>query len=605
LRNGWEGYSILGNGNLTVVYSDDPRISAKTGATGVQHLYFRDYTADYVAATSFKLIDQGGNVLATHEKSQIGMKNFFTAQTQTRLSNGSSVTVLCMVHPRDAVILSLQVDGAAEKIGYRFEAQFRNPIKTDRNISLISFETEANAAIATWSNGIAIAVLSTSTHARISVHGSSVSVSGDVTSRRPEEVILIPGSSVAELRAKIRALRHDEDLAIEAAEHWEQWMDAGKVPSFQKNDQQSAEYVEAFKRNLYCVKSANLRGQIPADITGQFVTNNMPQLYPRDAMMCARVFLATGHATEARQVIEFWANSAVPMKNPGEWYARYDAHGKAVDAGSGARYDEPEWDANGYFIYLVNQYHELTGKWLAPKALIYELADFLVNHLDSNGLVYEGGIVEWTGYLPATNMIDSASLKKAATIAQKFGDTARAASYAKAANTIAEAMPQMFDKTRGAYADVRFARSNGANSESIADKLGTNAYLWDTTANVGTIWGFPDHPAIAASNVFYADHTVGMGGGMRYFDSPDPGLADYGHGFFFFTTAAAAEYEFLRRNNAAGKIFLDWMLRNANSYGLMPEHISPDGLHCSAATPLSWCSAEFAAAVMLLSEALR
>jgi hypothetical protein len=54
---------------------------------------------------------------------------------------------------------------------------------------------------------------------------------------------------------------------------------------------ESAAYLEAYKRNLYCVKAANLNGQIPADITGQFVTNNMPQLYPRDAMMCARVLL--------------------------------------------------------------------------------------------------------------------------------------------------------------------------------------------------------------------------------------------------------------------------------------------------------------------------
>jgi GH15 family glucan-1,4-alpha-glucosidase len=301
-------------------------------------------------------------------------------------------------------------------------------------------------------------------------------------------------------------------------------------------------------------------------------------------------------------VIEFWAHRAIPMKSPGEWYARYDAHGEPVDAGSGARYDEPEWDSNGYFIYLVNRYHELTGSWPVDKSLVYELADFLVHHLDPNGLLYEGGIVEWTGYLPATNMIDAAALKTAANIAEQLGDTAKAAAYAKASSAISEAMPQIFDNNRQTYADVRFAPTKGANNQSIGDKSGKKVYLWDTTANVGIIWGYPDHRDIELSNVFYRNNTVGMGGGMRYFDSPDPGLAEYGHGFFFFTTAAAAEYEFLRGNVDAGRKFLDWMVRNANCYGLMPEHISPDGLHCSPASPLSWCSAEFAATVLLFSQ---
>ena len=178
------------------------------------------------------------------------------------------------------------------------------------------------------------------------------------------------------------------------------------------------------------MKAATLNGQIPADITGQFVTNNMPQLYPRDAMMCARVLLLTGHAQEARDVIEFWANARIPRKSTGEWYARYDAHGKAVDGGSGARFDEPEWDANGYFIYLLKKYHESQGVWLADRRLLYEVADFLVHHIGENGLLEEGGIVEWTGYLPATNMICAAALRSAAQMAVEFGDSERAKTYA-------------------------------------------------------------------------------------------------------------------------------------------------------------------------------
>jgi GH15 family glucan-1,4-alpha-glucosidase len=599
----WEGYSILGNGHLTAVYSDDGRISKSTHSQGIQHFYFRDYTADYLASTSFELLDRSGKALGTTGSQAVGMKNFFTTQTQTGLANGGSETVLCFVHPGDAAVLSIGVSGASRQVTYKFNAVLRTQLKTDHEIGLSSLQVQDNIALAVWSNGTVAALLPKSARDRTTVSEASVSITGQFSGDGvTNEVLVIPGSSKSEVLAKARAFQQKKDLESEAREFWNSWMNSGKLPAFKASNKEGPGYLECYKRNLYCVKSANLQGQIPADITGQFVTNNMPQLYPRDAMMCARALLATGHAEEAKQVLEFWARREIPMKTPGEWYARYDAHGKAVDAGSGARYDEPEWDANGYFIYLVNRYHEQTGSWPVNKSLIYKLADFLVNHLDRNGLLYEGGIVEWTGYLPATNMICAAALKTAAKMAQQFGDAAKAALYTSASGKISEAMPQMFDPIRQTYADVRFAESKGANNVSIADKSGKKVYLWDTTANVGIIWGYPNHREIELSNAFYAKNTVAPGGGMRYFDSTDPALAEYGHGIFFFTSAAAAEYQFLQGNVAAGKRFLDWMLRNANSYGLMPEHISPNGSRCSPASPLSWCSAEFAAAVLFWSQ---
>ena len=77
----WKGYAILGNGHLTAVYSDDDRIQQQTHAEGIQHLYFNDYTADYLASTSFRVSGAGpaGN-------SSPGMKNFFTCLLYTSWS---------------------------------------------------------------------------------------------------------------------------------------------------------------------------------------------------------------------------------------------------------------------------------------------------------------------------------------------------------------------------------------------------------------------------------------------------------------------------------------------------------------------------------------
>jgi GH15 family glucan-1,4-alpha-glucosidase len=585
-RAPWKGYAILGNGNLTAVYSDDSRITASTQAEGIQHLYFKDYGADYVASTRFRLVGEDGNALTPEGPAVVGMKNFFTTQTVTRFTNGVTHTVLCFVDADGAVVSS-----AGGRGSYQFTAGLRDTIKTDQTITLHSLRVLRDIALAEWSNGTVLAFAPKSVLDKIAATGASVVVSG---SGSQAQVLIVPANSEGEAVAKVGRMRNRGDLETAAGKYWNTWMDSGKIPSL------PAAYLEAYKRNLYCVKSANLNGQIPADITGQFVTNNMPQIYPRDAMMCARVLLLSGHADEARQVIDFWARPQVPMKSPGEWYARYDAHAKAVDAGSGARFDEPEWDANGYYIYLLNAYHRVKGVWPVDSRLVYLLADFLVAHISPNGLLHEGGIVEWTGDLPATNMIDAAALLTASRMAHEFGDQERSARYAGASRSISAALPQMFDPARQTYGDVRFTGVKGPNGESLPG-AGQKLYLWDTTANVGVIWGYPNHRELELSNVFYKNNTVKLGGGMQYFDSPDPGLASYGHGVFFFTTAAAAEYETLRGQKSAAQGYIDWMMRNGNSYGLMPEHISPDGTEVSPASPLSWCSAEFAAALLLWS----
>jgi hypothetical protein len=411
--------------------------------------------------------------------------------------------------------------------------------------------------------------------------------------------LIVAGESEAEALQKLYDIRSEQSPLETAYNHWESWLHSGLVPDFNDDG-----LIEAYSRNLYAAKSSCINGQIPADVTGQFVTNGMPQLYPRDALMTARVFMLTGHPEEAREVMEFWADPSIPKKSPGEWYARYDAHGKAVDAGTGARYDEPEWDSNGYFIILANQYHEATGEWPVLPEFLVELADFLVDHVDDNYLLYEGGIVEWTGYLPATNMVASYALQTAAEFELNPIVTAdldwarRSRTYLAYCARIGGTLRTLFDWSRETYADVRFAPRKGDDNRSLPYYTGEKLYMWDTSANFGIIWGFSDHRRMRSSNEFYASNCVKLGGGMQYFDSPDPGLAGYGHDLFFFTTAAAAQYHAMHGDLARANMHIDWMLVNANSYGLMPERIHLDQSGCSAASPLSWCCAEFAAALV-------
>ncbi|MCU7499106.1 MAG: hypothetical protein HF309_07570 [Ignavibacteria bacterium] len=597
----WKGSSILGNGQVCAVYSDDDRISAISKLRGLQHFYYKDYTADYIASTSFTLTDEAPGRMRLHKNNSksIGMENFFTTLTRAATEGGKVTKVRCFVHPKDAVILSLEVEGAGASHAQKFEMLLRKSIITDRRTTLSSLRKEGNTAYAVWSNGTVIAVAPKFSKHILEVSDSTISIYGQVKNKELLEVITVAAGSTEEAKEKIKSLKDEADLKKTASEYWTKWLKKGKMPQF--SGAEGEKYLEFYKRNLYAVKSANLNGMIPADITGQFVTNNMPQLYPRDAMMAARVFLLTGHTEEAESVIKFWMNPEIPKKSKGEFFARYDAYTKAVDAGSGARYDEPEWDANGYLIQLINEYHKLTGKWLSEKDFIYELADFLVSHIDKKGLLFEGGIVEWTGYLPSTNMTSSAALKTASEIAGLQGDREKSEAYKAASEKIASSLIKMFDGKRQILADVRSFGRKSEGNVSITEPSKDTLFLWDTSMNFGVLWGFPDNEMVRKTNDFIQKNNVKAGGGVQYFEAPDPGLSGYGSDLFFFTTPASAQYQILYGSKDAAKMHIDWMISNANSYGLMPERIYLNQSDCSPASPLSWCNAEFAATILMFS----
>jgi len=588
----WQGSAILGNGTVCAVYSDDVRSISNAGRRGIQHFYYKDFTADYVHSTFFELLDAEGRVCESDpaRADSVTMENFHTTLTKAHLEGGTRVEIRAFAHPEDAIVLTYTVKGPPRDGSYRFWIRLPRRIVTNETIVLEDASKGRGRACFEWSDGTVLAVGTGSGKGRVQAEDLGVVIEGEV-GRKPVTIIITAADSERRALRKLRAVRGDEDPFEAASEYWEDWLARGTVPDFPKK-----KYLDAYLRNLSAVKASCLGGQIPADLTGQFLTHNMPQLYPRDALMCARVLMLTGHLEEAGDVLAFWGDSDVPMKSPGEWYARYDAHGTAVDAGSGARYNEPEWDSNGYYIQLADSYREETGDWLCDPEFLLDLTDFLIEHVDDNGLLFEGGIVEWSGYLPATNMTVAAALMTMSRIALSLGDFEGDVGYRQASERISGALGQMVDRKRGTYADVRPAGSRGAGKGS-RDKTGV-VYLWDTSANFGVLWGYPDHGDLKQSNTFFAEHCVKLGGGMQYYDAKDEDLAGYGHDVFFFTTAAAAQYQARFGDPKRANLHIDWMMKNANVYGLMPERILLDGSDCSPASPLSWSCAEFVAALL-------
>ncbi len=592
----WKGSAVLGNGSICAVYSDDQRVSSSF--KGIQHFYVDDYTADYVASTWFDVVDLRGNALKS-KRDTIGMDNFFTTFNRSELIDGSTKEVKCFAHPSNAIVLSLDIKDARVPSQKECKIILRKNIVTDRTITLKSLKVEEDFVVATWSNGMNLIFCNKEKEQEVRAKDSIVYIG----CKGKDEIIITAGKSLKDLKTSIKVLRLEKSLFSTAFQHWNKWIGTAKIPRLDSRISDNSKYSEYYKRNLYSVKAANLNGMIPADITGQFLTNNMPQLYPRDAMMCARVFLLTGHLDEAKQIISFWLKKEIPKKSIGEFYARYDANGLAVDAGAGARYDEPEWDANGYLIWLINEFNKQKNEMLAGKDVIFELADFLVSKIDENELLYEGGIVEWTGYLPTTNMICSAALQTASKLALKYKDEFRAEKYEDAAEKISSALEYTFDENREMYTAVRFTGIKADDNRSFSEKKGIKLYLWDTTIPFGVLYGFGDNEEIQKTVDVFLKKNIIQGGGLQYFEAKDNAwLSGYGSDAFFFTTAALAEYLCLTGKHILAEKHIKWMMDNSNTYGLMPERIFNNESDCSPASPLSWCSGEFALSVLKWSE---
>ena len=246
----------MGDGHLTAVYSDDSRITAVTHSEGIQHLYFRDYTADYIASTSFRFLAENGDVPNLAGSPLVGMNNFFTAQTQTPLLNGVTQTVRCFVHPEGAVVLSVNENGLTGNGSFRFQAVLKKEIKTDQSVNLRSLVVSNHVAVAAWSNGTVVAIASRSASDQITVEGSTVSVTGKLKANATHsDILLIPALSEQEALSKIGRLQQQGDIEAVAHHYWDSWMDSGKLPVFKSGETQGAQYLEAYKRNLYCVRN--------------------------------------------------------------------------------------------------------------------------------------------------------------------------------------------------------------------------------------------------------------------------------------------------------------------------------------------------------------
>ncbi len=591
----YAGSRIFGGNDVCAVYSESP---ARTDTDfGVVHYYVGGYEQDYIRAAYPEFHMAGQRETARGLVPVPGERSARGDGASTRRPAGEPEISADAISATTSFVSMID---SSVRIHYRtfanpdgvltWDIEIHNSGSTPREMAIVPvvrFRQEPVAVRAHAAGGNLFTIASFA-HASVVVgfnddqNISSVSrTSGGFPALRRQ--LTVGARTIVHARLLLYALPSSErhpseeqlgDLAT-ARGLWRRWFRSGIHPPLVDTP-----LLSAYEATLSSLAATSLRGAVPADMTGQFVTEGRPQLYPRDALMTARALAEAGHEEAAEQILRFW-NTGIPEKTPGEWYARYDAEARATAGGSGAPFDLPEWDANGYYASLALRLYALTGRRVDDSALLRRLLDFVVAHQDSDGLLSEGGIIEWEGRLPATAMNVAAGLRHGAILAELDGDRASAHRWRSAARRMERGLEKLFSPARGAYMDQRDGREQ-----------------FNTSANFGFIWGYPDHLELALTNAWYRKNTWRLhnrdAGGVQYFEADG-----YGSDLFGFTTGASAQYHLVADDASLGLGQVRWMMDRSNEYGMMPERVlSPDGADVSPASPLSWCNGEFAAAVL-------
>ncbi len=577
------GYAVLGNGSISAVWSDD---DGSGDPPGITHLYRGDFGLDLAVGGRTRVLE-GGEI---RSGARVGLDPFFATYSELPLACGGTLHWRAFVGEDDAVVVLGSLAAGADACDVRVvpHVTLRESPHIDGTVSLTSAEAVDSILRADFTDGSGVALAAHPQHAAWQIGtvdtgtladglpstaegGHDLAVQLDLSAAAGAEQafrwVLAVGDG-GEDAAEIAQARLDAtDPLADAAAHWDDWS-----PQALCGADDPCRIAAA---NLYAARSSSLNGSVPADLTGQFVTNDFPQLYPRDALMVARALELTGHPDEAWEIVLDWLDSDRDGPQPGEWYARYDAVGRAVDGGTGAAFDVPEWDCNGYLAMLVERLGPQMLDATQRETLLLAM-DTLVSLQDDDGLFFEGGIVEWEGRLPATAMTSWAGLDAAARLADAWGEPDRAADYRDAAGRIRGGLWLLYDFDRMLLADER-----------------DGGLAYDTSMLFGPAWGFPADPRLDSSLDWILDNATAHGGGVRYFDG-----MGYGQDLFYFTTSATAQYASTLGDTEAAGDLIDWMRSFSNRYGLAPERVYTDGSGAAEASPLSWCAAEVAVAVL-------
>lgn len=358
------------------------------------------------------------------------------------------------------------------------------------------------------------------------------------------------------------------ETAKDAAKaYWKSYLDSGYTCK-------NKTYEDIVNINQIAIKSATIKGFVPADLTGHYFSEGLPSYYARDSMMVARAFLLSGHLKEAKEVILYLLDRK--RKASGEFYQRYNGIGVPSEGANNSVFHQ--LDSIGYFMKNIYDYYKLTGELLINETDTKSLMDALLNCEKKKGMVGpEGGVNEGVygpAFITSSNMFIYGGIK--ASIALLKDEDYKARLIALNQNILKGIESTYLESEGYQYGYVNY-------HDDLVKKYDTPVYF-------GLLYGFENTKNMMKTHQYLLKNAAYFEDGIGYSEQ------EYHHGPWIFNTAACAEYAFLNDDLETYEKKHHWIIQHSNRYGLMPEAISADDENHSFINPLIWPCAEFVSA---------
>ncbi|WEM45528.1 hypothetical protein PTW35_20840 (plasmid) [Photobacterium sp. DA100] len=610
----YRGIAMLGNSQLSSIYTLDEGISDINGV-GIYHLYYRDYSED--------LVQSATSMVRAGEHLYVGNKHYQpdTHHENMRPKHSENINgyQFCDTFSLDAI--DIEKTDRAYGFGDNaiiFECEVLNKGSQAREIELLGYTHFRNITnntakvissdltrvtkgqkvlgMVTADSPLHYLCADSPTDFAHTIFGKVFSQEEqheDVETPRRlalakgKRVTLEPGESYCFRFALIAAETEQnlEDIGsslatnfnnapVHAEAYWQGFFDKSNLNQF---DLTTQDYVKA---NLVAIKSANLNGFIPADLTGHYYdkSTNLPCYYARDSLMVARAFLHSGHVTEAREIIAYLNDRERNEHN--EFFQRYNGLGEPNEGANNDVFHQI--DSIGYFFRMVDEFYQQTGEMLTDKSTLTSLIEVLENAKSRNGMLgEEGGVNEGVygpAYITSSNMFIYGGLKSAQTLMETMGEQAWSARCEKLQKQILSGIESTFNESLGRY-DYGYV---AYQPETVK--------RYDTPQYFGVLYGFDNTEAMEKTHAYLSKKASFHGNGIGYSEQ------EYHHGPWLFNTAACAQYCALTGKHSEYHDKYKWLMGHSNAYGLMPEAVDATDESICFINPLTWACAEFIAA---------
>ncbi|MCH4891330.1 hypothetical protein EZV73_27415 [Acidaminobacter sp. JC074] len=587
----YPGLAYIGSGKMTGLYGLNETIHDQK-SIGLQHLYIDDYQTDFIySATSVVKLDdkcyygdrikpRSGHPIK-RESDKTYCKEGFSFVDEfyyDRFKKTDSVYCMDDYH----FVFNCEVTNTSDDV---LEVEVACLVITTANDFSLS-KSGDNVSISTRGKTLFISSKETDMTCRVSkdapsgfmyhgiqdiLFGENEFIGSKISSNEPlavslsKKILLHPNESYNfswSISTKDHKINYDKSF-IAAKDYWSKWL----------SESESSVEKEIIN-NLIAIKAINMKGFIPADLTGHYFASDDVCFYVRDALHGARAFLYSGHYKECKEIVD--VVSKLSRRDNHEIFQRYNSKLLPDEGANNNVFSQI--DFIGYLLRLVADYYHLTGELLIDTdELLREV--MILDDIPSKKGLYgpEGGVNEGVygpAYITSTNIFIAGGLMGLIEILEKLHKE-------ESLDYILRKVDKLIEGINGTFLEDNYY---GYGYVDYHDQL---VKRYDTPQLFGASLGYPVDENYRKSFYTLTDIATYHGYGYGYSEQ------EYHDGPWVFNTSFAAQTAYILGDKALYDHIINWLNDHKNKYGLLPEAIDARDEERSFINPLMWANAEY------------